>query len=290
MKQSAGAILRKMLALCVAGALMFGFGSTASGAQARDSRAKQAKAACAAGDAAKGDRLLGELYAATQDPIWIFKQGRCLQQNKQPAQALARYQEYLGKAKTAAKDAAATTSIAEAEGYIKELEAAATAENKTPAPSEPAPAGVESPVEQAPPVPAPAAAAAPAAAVAAPAPAAGGGRPGLVVAGVGLEILGAVALVTGGVYSYLVHNTKSDANNMTSDGKVALGSDLKTKQADGDHFVRMQWMFYGIGGAAMATGIALHIIGTPKKAGATTAQILPVIAPSAWGLSLSVGL
>ena len=50
-------------------------------AQAQDSgldpRVGEAKTACAAGDLQKGIRLLAELYTATNDPIWVFNQGRC---------------------------------------------------------------------------------------------------------------------------------------------------------------------------------------------------------------------
>ena len=290
MRQSAGAIRRTMLAVCVAGLVALGLVPTAAGAQARDVRAKEAKTACAAGDVAKGDRLLGELYTATKDPTWIFQQGRCLQQNKASAQALERYQEYLGKAKTAAKSGAATKTVAEAEGHVKTLEAEIAAQNKKPTPSEPAPAAEAAPsaAEQATSAPPPAAPQAVAAT--APAPASGSGGRGLVVAGVGLEILGAAALITGGVFSYLVHKQGSDAADMTSAGKVALGSDLRTKQADGNHFSHMQWVFYGIGGVAAATGLALHIIGSPKSSAKPTAQLTPALSPSAWGLTLSVRL
>ena len=73
----------------------------------------------------------------------------------------------------------------------------------------------------------------PAAAGAAPAPSSEDQGRGLVVTGIALEIVGAAALVTGGVFSYLVGKTSDDANNLTSGGKVVQGTDLLTKQADG---------------------------------------------------------
>ncbi len=130
----------------------------------------------------------------------------------------------------------------------------------------------------------------PAAAGAAPAPSSEDQGRGLVVTGIALEIVGAAALVTGGVFSYLVGKTSDDANNLTSGGKVVQGTDLRTKQADGNRFVTMQYVFYAIGGAAAATGITLHLIGSSKNSGGATAEVQPAISPTAWGLNLSVRL
>jgi hypothetical protein len=111
-----------------------------------------------------------------------------------------------------------------------------------------------------------------------------------VLTGIALEIVGAAALVTGGVFSYLVSKTSDDANNLTSAGKIAQGTDLRTKQSDGNRFVTMQYVFYAIGGVAAATGITLHLIGASKNSGGATAEIQPALSPTAWGLNLSVRL
>ena len=63
----------------------------------QDTRVEDAKLACAAADVTKGIRLLAELYTATRDPIWIFNQARCYQQNAQLDLALSRFKEYLRK-------------------------------------------------------------------------------------------------------------------------------------------------------------------------------------------------
>ena len=284
---------RTTLAACVGGLAALGIVPFAAGAPTRSwsSRAEEARTACAAGEVAKGTRLLAKLYATTKDPIWIFNQGRCFQKNGEPVQALARFREYLRKAKTAPKDSEAASGVSEAEGYVKELGAKIAAQNEKPAPSEaapPAPVAAE-PAASEPPVPSPPPATPTVASTSAPRPAEEQGQ-GLLVAGVGLEILGTAALVTGGVFSYLVHKTNRDANNLTGEGKVAQGADLRVKQADGKHFATMQWVFYGIGGAAAAAGITLHIIGTRKQSGGAKAELQPAVSPSAWGLSLSVRL
>ena len=136
---------------------------------------------------------------------------------------------------------------------------------------------------------APPAATVPAAATASPPSTEGQGR-GLVMTGIALEIVGAAALVTGGVFSYLVGKTSDDANNLTKGGKVAQGTDLRTRQADGNRFVTMQYVFYAIGGAAAATGLTLHLIGSIKNSARATAELQPAISPTAWGLNLSVRL
>jgi hypothetical protein len=167
-------------------------------------------------------------------------------------------------------------------------EKAQPSEPTPPAPVAPAPVSAAPPAAQpAPPAPP----TVPAAATAkAPPPSTEGQGRGLVVTGIALEIVGAAALVTGGVFSYLVSKTSDDANNLTSGGKVAQGTDLRTKQADGNRFVTMQYVFYAIGGVAAATGIALHIIGSGKNSESATAEIQPAISPTAWGLNLSVRL
>jgi tetratricopeptide (TPR) repeat protein len=70
-------------------------------AQAGDweSKERAAKTACLSGDYAKGVAILSELYVSTDDPTWIFNQGRCYQQNHRYDDAIARFQEYLRVAK-----------------------------------------------------------------------------------------------------------------------------------------------------------------------------------------------
>jgi tetratricopeptide (TPR) repeat protein len=69
----------------------------ASSAQAKDADAKEraAKVACLAGDYAKGVALLSELYVTTNDPVYVYNQGRCFQQNHHYEDAISRFQEYL---------------------------------------------------------------------------------------------------------------------------------------------------------------------------------------------------
>lgn len=93
-----------------------------------DPRIGEARTACIAGDYPKGVRLLAELYTATDDPIWIFNQGRCYQQNAEPALALSRFKEFLRKSKAGPDD----EDVRDARKYIAELEAETRGAPSTP--------------------------------------------------------------------------------------------------------------------------------------------------------------
>jgi tetratricopeptide (TPR) repeat protein len=69
----------------------------ASSAQAKDADAKEraAKIACLAGDYAKGVALLSEIYVSTNDPVFVYDQGRCFEQNHRYEDAISRFREYL---------------------------------------------------------------------------------------------------------------------------------------------------------------------------------------------------
>jgi hypothetical protein len=83
-----------------------------------DPRVDEAQTACMAGEVQKGIRLLAELYTASEDPIWIFNQGRCYHQNAQLPQALSRFKEFLRKSKGGPEDA----DVRDAQKYITEIE------------------------------------------------------------------------------------------------------------------------------------------------------------------------
>jgi len=69
----------------------------APAAQAKDTDTKEraAKTACLAGDYVKGVAILSELYVSTNDPVFIYNQGRCFEQNHRYEDAISRFREYL---------------------------------------------------------------------------------------------------------------------------------------------------------------------------------------------------
>jgi hypothetical protein len=64
----------------------------------RGTQERTAKKACLLGDFKKGTEILADLYLDTNDPTYVFNQGRCLEQNGQNELAILRFQEYLRKA------------------------------------------------------------------------------------------------------------------------------------------------------------------------------------------------
>ncbi len=56
-----------------------------------DARERVARKACLAGDYAKGVAILADLFVITMDPVFIFDQGRCFEQNGRNEQAINRF-------------------------------------------------------------------------------------------------------------------------------------------------------------------------------------------------------
>ena len=60
-------------------------------------RERAARKACLSGDYAKGVEILSDLFIDTNDPAYLFNQGRCFEQNSRYQDAIARFREYLRK-------------------------------------------------------------------------------------------------------------------------------------------------------------------------------------------------
>lgn len=76
----------------------------AARAQQGDAREVEAKKACLGGHPDRGIELLADLYAETNDPTYIYNQGRCFEQNGRNGDAVIRFREYLRKATNLAAD------------------------------------------------------------------------------------------------------------------------------------------------------------------------------------------
>jgi hypothetical protein len=103
--------------------------SSAHAQAARGVQERAAKKACLVGDTAKGVEILADLYVDSNDPTYIFNQGRCFEQNRLYEDAIARFREYLVKAKRASPEdqADAEKHIAACQTYLAEAEAAKAA-------------------------------------------------------------------------------------------------------------------------------------------------------------------
>jgi hypothetical protein len=91
-----------------------------------DADEEVAKTACLAGDFGKGVAILSKLYVSTRDPVFIFNQGRCFEQNHRYEDAISRFQEYLrvGKRLSQTDKADARKHIADCRQLLTEQRAA----------------------------------------------------------------------------------------------------------------------------------------------------------------------
>jgi len=226
----------------------------------QDPRVANAKTACAAGDVKQAIHLLAELYTETNDPIWVFNQGRCYQQNNLFPQGVARFKEFLRKNTNGPVE-----DSREAQQYIDEMEAEMRRQEA---------AGVAPPVAS----PVPVAAVAPVS-IQIPQPQAPGpqaGR-GLRRAGVAVLALGGASLAAGVVFALLMRQAQSDIEARTKSGPVPY-STVSEKFSDGRTYEDLQWVGYGVGVSAAITGGVLYYLGARKAREAAAATLVAPLA------------
>jgi tetratricopeptide (TPR) repeat protein len=218
---------------------------------------KAAKKACATGDFVKGVDILADLFVDTNDFSYVYNQGRCYQQSNRWEQAISRFREYLRKAKDISQ-----SDRAETERQIAdcELSLGKTAQVAPP------------PVAATPPVPIvhpETAAAEPVTSTVSskpePSPSDGSRGKRLRVAGIISAAVGVAAIGTG-VGLALKANSLSatDYSRSREDERASL----KTWSMVG----------YGVGAAAVVTGVVLYIVGWPSEQSSNLA-LLPVVVP-----------
>jgi hypothetical protein len=83
-----------------------------------DPREAEAQALCLMAEVDRGLSLLTKMYLETLDPLHVFNQARCLQQNGRTEAAIGRFREYLRLERSEESEARA-----DAERHIRELEA-----------------------------------------------------------------------------------------------------------------------------------------------------------------------
>lgn len=226
-------------------------------AQDRDQRELEAKKACLGGHADKGIELLADLYTDTNDPTYIYNQGRCFEQNGRAGEAITRFREYLRKATTLPSD-----ERAQLQKHLDELEA----EAKT------SPGGAaSSPVSIAAPAPTPAAGVA----IASPGPTPGRAHQ-LHIAGLVTGGVGALAVV-GGVVMGL--RARSLSNEVTADAYAGMFS--QSKFDSGERAQTLELVGYGVGAAALVAGGLLYYFGSRQAEGDDAAPTVTVAIDSA---------
>lgn len=214
----------------------------------REAKERAAKRACLNGDPTKGVKILTELFIDSNDPTYIFNQGRCFEQNNRYEEAIGRFREYLRKV-TSSPNA----DQADAQGAQKHIEdcqavlakreggASQAAAVATPQPA---------PVVQAQP---PVAPIAPKPAVAIqqqPQPAPNQGS-GLRLAGIVTTAVGVAALVAGVGLNLKANGMVSDLEKRYSASDDSSSKDTKT----------LSQVSYGAGAVLVVGGAVMYYLG-----------------------------
>ena len=228
--------------------------------RSREQRESEARRACAAGRVEAGIELLAELLTEYGHPNYIYNQGRCYQQNGKAEQAISRFKEYL----RAARDISAEDRE-RVERFIKELEGevqAAAPPVATPPPPTAAPEptttapvttgeppihSTDPPVDVSRPMPPPA------------------HSTGLRTAAIVLGVVAVAGLATGLVSSLQVRSLQNEVDNAKA-GQYT-GSQLVQKEQKAHTFETLQWVGYGIGGAAAVGAVVCLIMDSGQPAG-----------------------
>jgi|WetSurMetagenome_2_1015567.scaffolds.fasta_scaffold162728_1 hypothetical protein len=273
----------------------------AAGLSAADTaKAKQARQLYKNGQYEDAAKIFSDLSSEHQDMLVFTRNlGACYYYLRRPEPALSNLREYLQRSKDVAPD-----DRSEVERWIAEMEQLRI---QTLAPAGVAPAVTAPPAPIATPAPVPPVAAAPAPAPATevtpiaplavqapsstppvgplapvevaavtsvPAPASPGS--GLRVAGIACGALGLASIGTG-IYFYTRATSLSDK---LSSSNAPSPSDFKS----GKNAETMQWVFYSVGVAAVATGSVLYYLGWRASAPSAT-TVAPMVGPSFAGLS-----
>jgi hypothetical protein len=254
-----------VLLLCHPGPLIAaGHGSN------RQTMEKAAKKACILGDFRKGADLLAELFVETNDPNYIFNQGRCFEQSHQWEDAADRFLEFLRKMPNLAEDERKNVEkhIAECQSHLPNQAAPSAPSPQAPPPAAPPPPPT-SPIPEtndSTPTPGPA-----------PVTDEHAGA-GLRISGIVLGAVGVVGLATG-IYCNIRHESLVKDVNAGTASRSSL-----------DTYRTASWVGYGVGAAAVVTGVTLYILGAQAaKTGSkpSSVALLPVFRPGESTLLLS---
>lgn len=279
MRSSASFIAALSATLALTGAAVAG-----GKAERLKSQEKTARAACLMGDFQKGTKILVNLFIETGNPIHLFNQGRCYEQNHRWEQGLDCFHEYLRKDPhiDAATRSYVEKHIAECEAHLPK------AASVSPPPPPPIP-----PVQPPPPAPTPAVAAeaekptVPAVPVQ-PAPPVRVNESGstLRILGIATAALG-VASLGYGTYEYFRRESLID--DLKEKGDQYSDVQFSDKQRQIDDSKTRGLIGFGVGAAALVAGTTMYILGWPAVSGGTEtakATLVPGVGPGQTSLSI----
>jgi tetratricopeptide (TPR) repeat protein len=212
-------------------------------------------------------------YDLKPEPIFLYNIAQSHRQNKNAERALFFYRRYLEADPRTKNRAEVEKRMREMETLLAEEKERASAPAISPPPVAPTPPAavvlpVPAPVQPPPPV------AQPEAAPANP------GR-GLRIAGIVLGSVGLAGIGTGIIFG--VHSK-------TLYDEARQGSYNKAKDDSSKTFQTLEWVSIGVGGAAVATGIILYIIGATAKDSNRTVALVPLLTPGMAGFALAGAL
>jgi hypothetical protein len=250
---------------------------------AAKSQEKAARAACLMGDYQKGTKILVDLYIETGNPVHLFNQGRCYEQNHRWEQALDRFHEYLRKEPNLEEGPRAYVEkhIAECESHLPKAAPAPPPSPVTPVqPPPPAPTPAPEPEAEKPSL---------GAASVSPTPPARANDSGST-----LRILGIVTAALGvaslgyGTYEYF--RRESLIEDLRKKGDQYSDDQYSDKQGQIDASKTRGLIGFGVGAAALVAGTTMYLLGRPSASSGTehaTVTLVPSIGPGQTSLFIS---
>lgn len=241
--------------------------------QAQEKAEKAARKACLTGDFSTGVSILADLFVESQNPVYVFNQGRCLEQNSRYKDAIARFEEFvrLGETLTLSRD--------DRESALKHIE---DCKAKLPVEEKPQVAVAPPPVQPVTPSVQPDLSGQIASRTAPQSEPAKGGR-GLVIGGIVTGGVGVAAVVAGVVFALKANNLVDEMQNKVD----AYTSDKSSSQKT---YATLAWVGYGVGAACIAAGAVLTVLGASRHgSGRTDVALLPAIEPGLAGAVLQGG-
>jgi hypothetical protein len=219
----------------------------------KDPQEEAAMRACLNGNPQLGVQILTDLYIKTQNPAYLFNQGRCYEQNNRYEDAINRFREFLRKARNS-KDIE-RANVDNAEKHIAECE-----QLLTPAkPPEPEKITPTVPTPPPPPPPPPPPVDNPHKVVVQQPQGTDGS--GLRIAGIVTAAVGGAALVTGLILNLKVNSMIGDLEGDFHKPDYSSSKSYKTGSQVG----------YGVGAACVAGGAILYYLGVRAGHKATLA-------------------
>lgn len=225
---------------------------------------KKARTACLSGDYANGVAILAELFVESEDPAYIYNQGRCFEQNARYEDAITRFQEYLriGGGLPRRDREEARRHIRDCEALLAKRTPALTVPGAVPSVPEPSTALGSSAVaadasagkgDGISPVPAGNPVSSTTVVLPLPSSPSSSSAGALRTAGMVVGAFGATGMLAG-----LVLNLK--VNGMTRELESKNGYS-EGKESDRQKFEALGWVGYGLGAGCLVTGAVLYYLG-----------------------------